>query len=267
MLYVEIADKPYAQQQGLMFRKSMPDEEGMMFVFDRTDNLRFWGANTYIPLDIAFVNKNGEISEIKNIKPLSDKPVISQEKCNIAIEANMGFFEKNKIYEGQKINLENIGNKSGLVTFAQAEDPMTEEELRTINIEDLDSILEDSFDETEELGDIELEKPPLEEQQPQVPLDETVTDEDYPVFETNQEALNWATGNNEIVRIWYRTKGGRDIKRDIEPHGQFMAHTTGNNIVVSFDKTIGEIRAFIVNNILHYSFLGEDFKRKFNINF
>jgi predicted DNA-binding transcriptional regulator YafY len=117
---------------------------------------------------------------------------------------------------------------------------------------DIEQMLEDSFDETER-----PEEPQVEE--PKIP----VTDEEFPEFATTDEAASWAQQNNEVIRINYVTKKGRDIVRNIEPHGQFMAQTTGNRILVTFDRTVGDIRAFIVDNIMHYMFTGKDFDKKF----
>ena len=64
----------------------------------------FWGKNTYIPLDIAFVANDGTIIDIKKITPMSTKRVCSTDSCMMAIETNAGFFKKNGITEGDKID-------------------------------------------------------------------------------------------------------------------------------------------------------------------
>ena len=104
-LKVEIADSPSAHQRGLMFRKSLDVNDGMLFKFSYPQNLRFWGLNTYIPLDIAFVSPDNIISEIKSISPLSSKIITSDHECNIAIEANYNYFLNNKINIGDKIEI------------------------------------------------------------------------------------------------------------------------------------------------------------------
>ena len=85
-LKVEIADTPSKTAKGLMFRKSLRDDSGMIFKFNRPQKLSFWGLNTYIPLDIAFVNSENKITNISHISPLSTKPVTSDKACIIAIE-------------------------------------------------------------------------------------------------------------------------------------------------------------------------------------
>ena len=129
--------------------------------------------------------------------------------------------------------------------------PLPEQEnLPVLKEEDLEGLLEDQYDEQEL---------PQEEEPPDIPIPE----EEYPEFPTTEEAVNWAQQNHESIRIYYTTRGGRDIKRDVEPHGQFLAKTTGNRILVTFDRTVGDIRAFIVDNIMYHMFSGEEFEPKF----
>lgn len=105
-LKIEIAETPAALAQGLMWRKDLPDDAGMLFKFPTRTEARFWGKDTYIPLDVAFVNGD-TIIDIKSITPLSTRSVCSKGLCNIAIEANAGFFARHGIKEGHKIQIEN----------------------------------------------------------------------------------------------------------------------------------------------------------------
>lgn len=91
-------------------------------------------------------------------------------------------------------------------------------------------------------------------------------DDEAPDFGENTEsALHWAEMNNKVMRIYYRTKKGIHIERIIEPHGQFIARSTGNLIVVTYDRSIKGIRAFIVQQIEDYLFPGREFKKKMRI--
>jgi len=110
-LNIEIAKTPSAHAQGLMFRTKMDDDSGMLFVFEKSQNLKFWGQNTYLPLDIAFISSENKIEKISYIIPLSEKMVTSDVNCNMAIETNCNFFSKNKIKVGDKINI--VDNKEG----------------------------------------------------------------------------------------------------------------------------------------------------------
>jgi hypothetical protein len=104
-LKVEIADTPSLREQGLMFRNELEADSGMIFKFNRPQNLKFWGLNTYIPLSIAFVSQDNRITSIEQISPFSLKCVGSDVNCSIAIEANHDFFDKNGIGVGSSIDI------------------------------------------------------------------------------------------------------------------------------------------------------------------
>ena len=104
-LKVEIADTPFKQQRGLMFRNKLGENDGMLFRFKTPQNLKFWGVNTYIPLAVAFISTEKEIVKISHIKPCSMNAVSSDIDCNMAIEANYDFFQKNNIIVGNKIEI------------------------------------------------------------------------------------------------------------------------------------------------------------------
>ena len=63
-LRVEVADTSEKRQIGLMYRDSLVDDHGMLFKFPSANHLSFWMQNTYIPLDIAFINDDGRILQI-----------------------------------------------------------------------------------------------------------------------------------------------------------------------------------------------------------
>jgi len=105
ILKLEIANDQIKRQYGLMFKKKLAYDSGMMFEFEEPEILRFWGENTYIPLDIAFVDKNNKITNIKEIEVLSRNIVSSSEPCVLAIEVNKGFFKSNNIEEGFEIEI------------------------------------------------------------------------------------------------------------------------------------------------------------------
>lgn len=105
LIKVEVADTPEKHMQGLMFRESLPEEDGMLFKFNAPSDLRFWGFNTYIPLSIAFISPENKIERISHIKPLSTKVVSSEKKCTMALEANPDFFVKRNIQIGDFIKI------------------------------------------------------------------------------------------------------------------------------------------------------------------
>ena len=104
-LKVEVADTPSKHERGLMFREKLGEDDGMLFQFKHPQDLKFWGCNTYIPLSIAFVSKDNIIKTIKYISPGDESMVSSDCDCDKAIEANYNFFDKNKIWIGDKISI------------------------------------------------------------------------------------------------------------------------------------------------------------------
>lgn len=103
-----MADNPYKHQQGLMFRKEIPDDYGMFFKFSKPQVLKFWGLNTFIPLDIAFIDDDMKIIKIDRIKPNSMISVSSDKQCQHALEVNLGFFNNNNISVGHRVRLQDI---------------------------------------------------------------------------------------------------------------------------------------------------------------
>lgn len=116
-LKLEVADNPTDLAHGLMFRKNLDKDSGMLFKFQAETQPGFWGKNTYIPLDVAFVNSKNEIVDIKQITPLSTRIVNSSGFCTMAIEANAGFFQTNNINKGHKIEFVPQEDKTCLVRF------------------------------------------------------------------------------------------------------------------------------------------------------
>jgi uncharacterized membrane protein (UPF0127 family) len=104
VLWVEVADNPRSREQGLMFRKTMPGDEGMLFIFEHPQMQSFWMKNTYLPLDIAFISEQGVIINIRTMKPLDEGPRYrSLAPALYVIETNAGWFEQNGIKAGDKV--------------------------------------------------------------------------------------------------------------------------------------------------------------------
>ncbi len=91
---VEVARTYEQRQQGLMHRKKLGENRGMLFVFDRDEKRSFWMKNTYIPLSIAYVSSTGEIKEIHDMEPESLRSISSQYSVRYALELNQGAFER-----------------------------------------------------------------------------------------------------------------------------------------------------------------------------
>jgi len=101
---VAVADTRDTRQTGLMNVYSMPEDKGMIFIFERQENLRFWMANTPISLDIIFVNDAMQIVRIhRNVRPYSTDGVESGEPALYTVEVNAGYTMKHDIQEGMSI--------------------------------------------------------------------------------------------------------------------------------------------------------------------
>ena len=102
---VELAITPQERQTGLMNRKEMDENHGMLFVFEEEEKRSFWMKNTYIPLSIAYINREGVIIDIKDMAPLDTTPVPSRGPAMYALEVNRGMFKKWGIEEGYILSL------------------------------------------------------------------------------------------------------------------------------------------------------------------
>ena len=104
-ILVEVADTPEMQSKGLMFRKSLPDNYGMLFSYDEPGNYRMWMKNTNIPLDIIFVDDGMEVKHIGTGVPHCEDLVGCDEPVKFVIEANNGFCESNGIEVGSRVKI------------------------------------------------------------------------------------------------------------------------------------------------------------------
>ena len=102
-LDLEIPSTPEAFSAGLMFRESLGKDSGMLFIFKESGEKSFHMTNTIIPLDIAFINEDGIIESIKELKPLDETHIFSDAKVLYAIEVNRGWFTENNVRVGDKV--------------------------------------------------------------------------------------------------------------------------------------------------------------------
>jgi len=104
----EIARSDEERSQGLMFRKKLPDGEGMLFVYERDQVLSFWMKNTYIPLSIAFIASDGRIVDIKDMYPHDESSVLSSRSVRYALEVPQGWFSRAGISHGDIVIIKDI---------------------------------------------------------------------------------------------------------------------------------------------------------------
>jgi len=101
---VEIARSHEQRARGLMFRKNMPEENGMLFLFERREKVTMWMENTYIPLDIIFLDAKGIITHIvKSTVPESRDYIHSNAPVVSVLELNAGVTDNLNIQVGDKI--------------------------------------------------------------------------------------------------------------------------------------------------------------------
>lgn len=102
----EIAATNQSRAQGLMFRKSLAQNEGMLFVFEIDQNLSFWMKNVTIPLAIAYIDSSFVIKDIIKMAPLDSTITYpSSGKVRYALEMNQDFFESHSIKPGDTVDL------------------------------------------------------------------------------------------------------------------------------------------------------------------
>ncbi len=91
---IEVVHKQKDQEYGLMYRESLGEKEGMLFVYDYDKHLNFWNNNVNFPLSIAFMTKTGKIVQIENMKAGDPGSVYSKLSVRYALEVNQGVFEE-----------------------------------------------------------------------------------------------------------------------------------------------------------------------------
>jgi len=94
-LDVEVARDPVARERGLMYRRHLPADRGMLFDFDHEQTVLMWMKNTYIPLDMVFIGRNGKVTHIEaDTEPLSEAIISSQGPAFAVLEVNAGVAKK-----------------------------------------------------------------------------------------------------------------------------------------------------------------------------
>ena len=101
---IELAVSIAEQTQGLMYRTSLPDTQGMLFVHKRPGEVRMWMRNTYIPLDMVFIRADGRVHRIAAMtEPMSDTVVASEGDVSAVLELNGGAAGRLGLKPGDKV--------------------------------------------------------------------------------------------------------------------------------------------------------------------
>lgn len=100
----QVAETYEQRMTGLMFRKEMPQHEGMLFVFDQPSVQCFWMKNTLLPLTAAFIADDGTIVNLADMKPQTEDSHCSAKPVRFVLEMNQGWFSKKGIKAGAKLS-------------------------------------------------------------------------------------------------------------------------------------------------------------------
>ncbi len=103
LIQVQLAQNFEQRQIGLMWRKEMPQNEGMLFIFEQPSVQCFWMRNTLLPLTAAFVADDGTIVNLIDMKPMSDDSHCSTKPVRFVLEMNLAWFAKRNIQAGFKL--------------------------------------------------------------------------------------------------------------------------------------------------------------------
>jgi len=104
--HAQLAISDFEKSKGLMYRKSLGEDEAMIFVYTNPQQMSFWMKNTFINLDLAFFNKDGKLLEIKSLYAHKlDSVRSASHDVLYCMESNESWFEKNKIKVGDSLDL------------------------------------------------------------------------------------------------------------------------------------------------------------------
>jgi hypothetical protein len=255
-LSVEIADTPTLRATGLMHRKNLAENAGMLFKFTRADNLRFWMQSTYIPLDIAFLEDDGTIFQIAEMYPLSTRLTSSDKPCKLALEVNHGWFLKNDLGVGDKIAGVDIGEKThrqAQSTIGNPAFPVNQDVLQNGPVVEEPPMPDP------------MQEQPAQQEQPTSPRAEMVLDD--------RAKVRYAEQKNLALQIIYQSKeSGQTLPpRKLMPspgEGYPIRVSNGGEYFVAFDASptinggkwqiLGnQIKRFLFSNIIALEVLEE----------
>lgn len=100
LIQAEVAATPEQRQTGLMLRKNLGTNAGMLFIFDENEKHCMWMHNTLVPLSVAFIADDGRIINIENMSPRSEKTHCAKQPARYALEMNQGWFARRGIQPG-----------------------------------------------------------------------------------------------------------------------------------------------------------------------
>jgi len=102
-LIAEVASTDNQRMQGLMYRRMLPENRGMLFVFPEVAFHGMWMMNTYVPLSVAFIDERGVIINVEDMQPHTQSSHNAARPARYALEANLGWFRKHGVKPGAKV--------------------------------------------------------------------------------------------------------------------------------------------------------------------
>ena len=105
---IEVVSNSQERKLGLMYRENLPYDNAMFFIWEYKKRQCMWMRNTYIPLNVAYLDSSGKIIEIYDMVPLSDESVCSKKRVRYALEVNLNWFEDNNILVGDVLDISNL---------------------------------------------------------------------------------------------------------------------------------------------------------------
>ena len=105
---IEVVSNSQERKLGLMYRENLPSDNAMFFIWEYKKRQCMWMRNTYIPLNVAYLDSSGKILEIYDMVPLSDESVCSKKRVRYALEVNLNWFEDNNILVGDVLDISNL---------------------------------------------------------------------------------------------------------------------------------------------------------------
>jgi uncharacterized membrane protein (UPF0127 family) len=112
LIHAELANSDSARMRGLMFRKALAPNHGMLFLFDETATHCMWMRNTLLPLSVAFIDNDGTIVNIEEMKAQTDDTHCARHGVHYALEMDAGWFKAHGLGAGSMIKgIEKAGRK------------------------------------------------------------------------------------------------------------------------------------------------------------
>ena len=99
----EVANSEEDRRTGLMFRKSLAENQGMLFIYEKEGRYAMWMKNTNVALSVAFIDRNGAILNIEDMEPQTEDSHGSKGVAKFSLEMNQGWFKKRGIKKGDHV--------------------------------------------------------------------------------------------------------------------------------------------------------------------